>query len=64
MAKVLRCRDVGSNCDEVIRGNSALEVLIKAAQHAASRHPEIKLTPEVQAKAKAAIHDEDASCSA
>ena len=56
--KVLKCRDVGVNCDEVIRDNSQAEILQKAAAHAKSCHQGVKLTPELQAKLMAAIKDE------
>ena len=64
MGKILKCRDLGSDCDEVIRGGSTLEILIKAAQHAAQRHPDVKITSELQAKAKASIKGEDPSARA
>ena len=57
--KVLKCRDVGVNCDEVIRGSSEAEILQKAAAHAKGCHQGVKLTPALQAKLKAAIKDEE-----
>ena len=38
MAKVLRCRDVGIDCDFVARADSEEEILKKAAEHAAATH--------------------------
>ena len=55
---VLKCRDVGVNCDEVIHGNSEAEILQKAAAHAKGCHQGVQLTPELQTKLKAAIKDE------
>jgi predicted small metal-binding protein len=59
--KMLKCRDVGVNCDEVIRGNSEAEILQKAAAHAQGCHQGVKMTPELQTKLKAAIKDEPQS---
>ena len=56
--KVLKCRDVGVNCDEVIRGDSEAEILQKAAEHARDCHQGVTLTPELQTKLKSAIKDE------
>ena len=57
-AKVLKCRDVGVDCDEVIHGNSEAEILQKAAQHAKGCHQGVQMTPALQAKLKAAIREE------
>ena len=62
-AKVLKCRDVGVDCDEIIHGHSEAEILQKAAEHAKGCHQSIQLTPELQAKLKAAIKDEQQSSS-
>jgi predicted small metal-binding protein len=37
MAKVLRCRDVGVDCDFIARGATTKEVLEKAKDHACSK---------------------------
>ena len=58
MGKMLKCRDVGVNCDEVIHGSSEAEILQKAAAHAKGCHQGVQLTPELQTKLKAAIKDE------
>ena len=55
MAKQLRCRDVGMNCDFEARGNTEEEVLQKAAAHARTVHQIKELTPDLAAKVKAAI---------
>ena len=57
--KVLKCRDVGVDCDEVIHGHSEAEILQKAAEHAKGCHQGVQLTPELQTKLKAAIKDEE-----
>ena len=56
--KVLKCRDVGVDCDEVIHGNSEAEILQKAAEHAKGCHRGVQITPALQAKLKAAIREE------
>ena len=45
MAKVLRCRDVGMDCDFVARADTEDEILKKAAEHAAAKH-DMKEIPE------------------
>ena len=62
MGKVLKCRDVGVNCDFEAHGKDEAEILRKAAEHAAVCHTGTKLTPELQAKIKTAIRDEGGSC--
>jgi len=55
--KVLRCRDVGFDCDGEIRGQSEEEVLRQAAEHAQTQHG-VQVTPEFAAQVKPHIHDE------
>ncbi len=55
MAKQLRCRDVGLDCDFEARGNTEDEVLHQAAAHARSAHQITEMPPELTAKVKAAI---------
>lgn len=55
MAKQLRCRDVGMNCDFEARGNTEEEVLRQASAHARTAHQITEMTPELAAKVKAAI---------
>lgn len=58
MAKVLRCSDVGFECDGVIRAETEEEVLKQAAQHAQEAHNLLEMTDEVVEKVRAAIRDE------
>lgn len=58
MAKVLRCRDVGFDCDSVIRAETEEEILKKAAEHAQTVHNLKELSEEVVEKVRAAIRDE------
>ena len=38
MARSLACRNVGMDCNEIIRGETEDEVVIKAAEHARQVH--------------------------
>ena len=58
MAKVLRCRDLGFDCDGVCRAETEEEILKQAAEHAKTVHNINELPEEVVAKARAAIQDE------
>ena len=58
MAKVLRCSDVGFECEGVIRAETEEEVLKKAAEHAKSEHNLEEISDEVVEKIRAAIQDE------
>ncbi len=61
MAKVLRCRDVGVDCDFVARGASVEEVMEKAKDHACSDHGFTGIPPELADRVMAAIHDEESA---
>ncbi len=58
MSKVLRCRDVGMDCDFEARGETEQELMRKAAEHAKNAHNVKEIPPELAAKVKSAIHDE------
>ncbi|NIS61374.1 MAG: DUF1059 domain-containing protein [Proteobacteria bacterium] len=58
MPKVLRCRDVGMDCDFVARGETEEEILKQAAEHADTDHGMKEIPEEVLAKVRAAIRDE------
>ena len=55
--KVLKCRDVGFDCQAVVRAASADEVLQQAADHARQAH-QVVVTPAIAAKVRDAIRDE------
>lgn len=59
MGKVVECAQVDptSGCTHVIRGKDEAEVMKKAAEHAKS-HGLRDVTPELQAKMRASMHDE------
>jgi len=54
--KELRCRDVGADCDHVIRGKTEDEIFAKAAEHARTVHHMSQIPPEMLEKARASIH--------
>jgi predicted small metal-binding protein len=58
MSKVLKCRDVGMDCDFVARGETEEEILKQAAKHAGKTHGMTEMSAEVIAKVRSAIRDE------
>jgi predicted small metal-binding protein len=58
MAKVLRCRDVGLDCEGEIRAETEEEIMRQAAEHAQTKHNMKDMPPEVVQKVRAAIRDE------
>jgi predicted small metal-binding protein len=58
MTKVLKCRDVGMDCDFEARGNSEDEIMVQAAEHARRDHGLESIPTEIATAVKAAIHDE------
>jgi predicted small metal-binding protein len=58
MAKVIRCRDVGVDCDFEARGETVDDVLKQCAQHAHDDHGMDEIPPELVEKVKAGIRDE------
>lgn len=66
MARELRCRDVGPDCDAVVVGESDSEILRQAAQHAQEVHgmreEEIK-DPDFIAHVRSQIRVQDSGAS-
>jgi len=60
MAKVVHCRDVGYDCDGVIRAETEEEALKMVAEHAKTAHGLEEVTPEIAEKVKAVMRDEPA----
>ena len=58
MAKTIHCKDVGFDCDGVVRAGSEEEVLQMAAEHAKSVHGVAELTDDMVAKVRSVIRDE------
>ena len=63
MAKVLRCSDLmpGCSCRAVVKGKDVAGVMAKAEEHARTVHGMMTIPPEIAAKARAAIKDEQKS---
>lgn len=58
MAKVLRCSDMGSQCNWAGRAETEEELFKMVAKHAAEAHGMKEIPKELLAKAKAIIRDE------
>lgn len=58
MEKVIHCRDIGFDCDGVIKAENEEEAAKMAAEHAREVHGIEKITPEVADRIKSAIHEE------
>ena len=58
MEKVIRCRDVGFDCNGVIKAKTEEEALKLAAEHAMKVHGLKEITPETVAKVKSVIRTE------
>lgn len=58
MAKVIRCRDVGVDCDFEARGETEQELLAQCSEHARTAHGMDQIPAELAAKVRGAIHDE------
>lgn len=57
MAKEIRCRDVGVDCDFVAQGKDEQELMTKVGEHAKNDHGIQTIPDELLSKVKAAIHD-------
>ena len=58
MAKVVRCRDIGFDCDGVVRAETEEEVLQQVAAHAKAVHDIETVPEEVIEKVRQVMHDE------
>ncbi len=57
MAKKVRCRDVGYDCEGVVSAETVEEILAKVAQHAKDAHGLGEVTEAVIAKVKSVIRE-------
>jgi predicted small metal-binding protein len=55
--KVLKCRDAGFDCNQVIRAESENEILQQAAEHAKKVHG-VEITPEMARQVQGLIKEE------
>ena len=58
MTLVVHCRDVGFDCDGVVRADSEEELLQQVADHAKSVHGLEEVTDEVVEKVKSVVRVE------
>lgn len=58
MTKVVHCRDVGFDCDGVVRAETEEETLQQVAAHAKSAHNIETVTPEMVAKVRSVMREE------
>jgi predicted small metal-binding protein len=58
MTKVVRCRDVGFDCDGVVRAETEEEALKQVAAHAKSVHNIEAVSEEVVKKVRQVMRDE------
>ena len=58
MAKVLKCADLMPDCETIIVGKDADEVVAKAEKHARKEHNMTIITPTVMSQIEAAIRDQ------
>jgi predicted small metal-binding protein len=57
MSKVLRCRDVGMDCDFVVQADTEEEILQHAAAHARMVHDMQEIPAEVMTAVRAAVRE-------
>ena len=58
MTFVVHCRDVGFDCDGVVRAETEEELLQQVAAHAKSTHGLTEVTEEIVQKVKSVIQEE------
>lgn len=58
MTKVVHCRDVGFDCDGVVRAESEEEAMRMVAEHAKDVHNIERVPPEVAQRVREVIREE------
>lgn len=58
MTKVVNCRDVGFDCDAVVRAETEEDALAQVAAHAKAVHNLEDVTDEVVEKVRSVMRDE------
>ncbi len=58
MAKAIRCRDAGVDCDFVVRGETEEELFRKAAEHGRLEHNMEEIPEELKEKMRMLIREE------
>jgi len=57
MSKEVRCRDLGFDCDGVVRGETEGEILNKVAAHAKEVHNMSEIPDEVAEKVRSVMRE-------
>lgn len=57
MTKVVKCRDVGFDCDGVVKAETEEETMKLVAEHAEKVHGLTEITPEIAAKVKSVMQE-------
>ena len=60
MSKVVNCRDVGFDCDGVVRAETEEAALQQVAEHARAAHGMKEVSPDVVEKVRSVMRDEPA----
>ena len=58
MAKVVHCRDVGFDCDGVVRAETEEDALRQVAEHARSVHGLEEVSPEIAEQVRSVMREE------
>ena len=58
MSKIIHCRDVGFDCNGVIKAETEEEAMKLVADHAAKVHGVTQITPEIAQKVKSVMKEE------
>lgn len=58
MSKIVRCREVGVDCDYEARGETVEDVMRQCAEHARTEHDMQEIPPELAAKVRTSIREE------
>lgn len=59
MKKVIRCRDIGYDCDGILHAYSEEELLSKVTAHAREQHDLRRVTRDVVEKLRFVMRDEE-----
>ena len=58
MTLVVRCRDVGFDCDGVINAENEEQLMQQVAEHAGDVHQVTEVTPDLVAKVRQVVFEE------
>ncbi len=60
MAKILSCRELGTECDFIARGKTVEDVIEKAKEHGRKVHDMKDFPPDMLTKARSLVREEAA----